>query len=97
MPYKCYIQEKRSVDCVKFSASVGRIAYSKRFEMTGVTVIPLLLFMFIGFFPFCNTGVTMPVLKISGICLSFKMVLKQIVRNVISILCMYYRKWRTPL
>jgi hypothetical protein len=54
--------------------------------MTGVTVIPLLLFMFIGFFPFCNTGVTMPVLKISGICLSFKMVLKQIVRNVISIL-----------
>jgi hypothetical protein len=59
--------------------------YSKSFEMTGVTVIPLLLFMFIGFFPFCNAGVTMPVLKISGICLSFKMALKQIVRNVISI------------
>jgi hypothetical protein len=32
---------KWSVDCVKFSASVGRIAYSKSFEMTGVTAIPL--------------------------------------------------------
>jgi hypothetical protein len=44
-----------------------------------------------GFFPFFNTGVTMPVLKISGICLSFKMVLKQIVRNFITILGEFFQ------
>jgi hypothetical protein len=36
-----FVNPNWSVDCAKFSASVGRIAYSKSFEMTGVTAIPL--------------------------------------------------------